>query len=173
MTSQQKDAQPVSRPDAGQGVPRRPRPTSREDQLETYQSIVDSIYNGVMVTDANGYVTHFNKPYGKFLGVEPKDQIGRHCTEVVENTRLADEAGRALGEIENVSEELSTLIGAMATTASSQSEQATTVSESMVKIREVSTQTSETATEAADSVGRLSVLAQQLKASVSGFRLPA
>jgi twitching motility protein PilJ len=93
--------------------------------------------------------------------------------EVVENTRLADEAGRALGEIENVSEELSTLIGAMATTASSQSEQATTVSESMVKIREVSTQTSETAGEAAESVGRLSVLAQQLKASVSGFRLPA
>jgi twitching motility protein PilJ len=93
--------------------------------------------------------------------------------EVVENTRLADEAGRALGEIENVSEELSTLIGAMATTASSQSEQATTVSESMVKIREVSTQTSVTAGEAAESVGRLSVLAQQLKASVSGFRLPA
>ena len=93
--------------------------------------------------------------------------------EVVENTRLADEAGRALGEIENVSEELSTLIGAMANTASTQSEQATSVSESMVKIREVSSQTSETAGEAADSVGRLSVLAQQLKASVSGFRLPA
>lgn len=93
--------------------------------------------------------------------------------EVVENTRLADEAGRALGEIENVSEELSTLIGAMANTANQQSEQATTVSETMVKIREVSTQTSETAAEAADSVGRLATLAQQLKASVSGFRLPA
>jgi len=93
--------------------------------------------------------------------------------EVVENTRLADEAGRALGEIENVSEELSTLIGAMANTARQQSEQATTVSEAMVHIREVTTETSVTTAEAAESVGRLSVLAQQLKSSVSGFRLPA
>ncbi|MBN1106558.1 MAG: AAA family ATPase, partial [Deltaproteobacteria bacterium] len=41
-----------------------------------------------MVTDADGYVTHFNKPYGQFLGVTPDAQIGRHCTEVIENTRM-------------------------------------------------------------------------------------
>ena len=41
-----------------------------------------------MITDADGYVIHFNSPYGRFLGVDPKDQIGRHCTEVVENTRM-------------------------------------------------------------------------------------
>ena len=86
---------------------------------------------------------------------------------------LVDRLDVQRGEIENVSEELSTLIGAMANTANSQSEQATAVSETMVRIREVSSETSETAGEAADSVGRLSVLAQQLKASVSGFRLPA
>ncbi|MBW2410762.1 MAG: sigma 54-interacting transcriptional regulator [Deltaproteobacteria bacterium] len=57
-------------------------------QLEMYELIFDSIYNGVMVTDADGYITHFNKPYGLFLGIDPVKQIGRHCTEVVENTRM-------------------------------------------------------------------------------------
>jgi len=92
--------------------------------------------------------------------------------EVVENTRLADEAGRALGEIETVSEELSTLITAMANTARAQSEEATDVSGTMVHIRELTTQASATTTETAESVGRLSVLAGQLKSSVAGFRLP-
>jgi len=58
------------------------------NQLEMYQLIFDSIYNGAMVTDADGIITHFNQPYGKFLAVDPEDQIGRHCTKVVENTRM-------------------------------------------------------------------------------------
>jgi PAS domain S-box-containing protein len=57
-------------------------------QLEMYQLIFDNIYNGVMVTDAEGVVTHFNRPYGHFLGLDPAMQIGKHCTEVVENTRM-------------------------------------------------------------------------------------
>jgi transcriptional regulator with PAS, ATPase and Fis domain len=57
-------------------------------RLEIMELIFDSIYNGSLVTDAEGYVTHFNKPYGQFLGVNPEAQIGRHCTEVVENTRM-------------------------------------------------------------------------------------
>lgn len=35
-------------------------------QLEMYQLVFDSIYNGAIVTDPDGYVTHFNKPYGRF-----------------------------------------------------------------------------------------------------------
>ncbi len=57
-------------------------------KLELLSLILDNIYNGVMITDAEGYVTHFNTPYGRFLGVDPKAQIGKHCTEVVENTRM-------------------------------------------------------------------------------------
>jgi transcriptional regulator with PAS, ATPase and Fis domain len=66
-------------------------------KLEIMELIFDSIYNGSLVTDVNGYVTHFNKPYGQFLGVDPKDQIGRHCTEVVENSRMhiVAQTGRA------------------------------------------------------------------------------
>ena len=57
-------------------------------KLEMLELIFDNIYNGVMVTDPNGYVTHFNTPYGQYLGVDPKKQIGKHCTKVIENTRM-------------------------------------------------------------------------------------
>jgi len=57
-------------------------------QLEMYRLIFESIYNGAVVTDPEGIITHFNKPYGQFLGVDPEAQIGRHCTEAVENSRM-------------------------------------------------------------------------------------
>ncbi len=67
------------------------RPTDQPEarrQLEMFELILDNIYNGIMVTDAKGYVTHFNKPYGQFLGLDPEKQIGKHCTDVIENTRM-------------------------------------------------------------------------------------
>lgn len=57
-------------------------------RLEMHELIFDSIYNGTMVTDAKGYITHFNKPYGQFLGLDPEDQIGKHCTKSIENSRM-------------------------------------------------------------------------------------
>ena len=57
-------------------------------QLELYKLIFDSIHNGVMVTDQWGTITHFNKPYSRFLGLVPEEQIGRHCTDVLDNTRM-------------------------------------------------------------------------------------
>ncbi len=57
-------------------------------RLELYEMIFESINHGVMITDAEGYITFFNKPYGKFLGLRPEEQIGKHVTEVIENTRM-------------------------------------------------------------------------------------
>lgn len=97
-----------------------------------------------------------------------------HATQgVVDGTRLADSAGQALGEIESVNEELSTLIAGMADTAERQSEEATTVSTRMTSIREVTNKTSQGAQSTAQSIGRLSELARELQDSVSGFKLPA
>ena len=59
-----------------------------QEKIEMYQRIIDSIHNGIMVTDAEGYITHFNKPYGQFLGLDPENQIGKHCTESIENSRM-------------------------------------------------------------------------------------
>ena len=58
------------------------------EQLEMYKQIFESIYNGSMVTDANGIITHFNRPYGHFLGLNPAEQIGQHCTKAIENSRM-------------------------------------------------------------------------------------
>jgi PAS domain S-box-containing protein len=59
-----------------------------KQQLQALQLIFEHIYNGACVTDAEGIITHFNEPYGRFLGVDAKKQIGRHITDVVENTRM-------------------------------------------------------------------------------------
>ncbi|MDD5476286.1 MAG: sigma 54-interacting transcriptional regulator [Syntrophales bacterium] len=59
-----------------------------QEQLKMYTLIFESIHYGSLVTDADGYITHFNQAYGRFLGVDPAEQIGKHCTEVVENSRM-------------------------------------------------------------------------------------
>ena len=69
------------------------------EQLEMYRLVFDSIYNGAIVTDINGNITHFNKPYGAFLGVDPAAQIGKHCTESVENSRMHIVAKTGIPEI--------------------------------------------------------------------------
>lgn len=70
-----------------------------QQKLEMYELIFDSIHNGAMVTDATGRVTHFNQPYGRFLGLDPGEQIGRHCTEVLDNTRMHIVAQTGVAEI--------------------------------------------------------------------------
>jgi transcriptional regulator with PAS, ATPase and Fis domain len=74
-------------------------PQELEGQLEIYKLIYNSIHNGCMVTDAEGYVTHFNKPYGDFLGLDPAAQIGKHCTDVIENSRMHIVAKTGVPEI--------------------------------------------------------------------------
>jgi len=83
-------------------MPEKNAPIGRKDlqrQLDMYRLVFDCIYNGAIVTDADGYITHFNKPYGEFLGVNPAEQIGRHCTEAVENSRMHLVAKTGIPEI--------------------------------------------------------------------------
>jgi transcriptional regulator with PAS, ATPase and Fis domain len=66
-------------------------------RLELAELVLNHIYNGALVTDEKGKVILFNEPYGRFLKVDPAKQIGRHVTEVVENTRMhiVAQTGRA------------------------------------------------------------------------------
>ncbi len=72
------------------------------EQLELFQLIFDNIPSGAMVTDAAGIVTHLNVPYARFLGIEVNKSIGRHCTEVVENTRMHVVGGTGVPEINQI-----------------------------------------------------------------------
>lgn len=53
-----------------------------------YETILDHIQNGIMITDQKGKIIFFSKAYGEFLGVNPKEAIGKNCWEVVENSRM-------------------------------------------------------------------------------------
>jgi len=57
-------------------------------KLQALERIFEHIHGGAAVISQDGIITHFNEPYGRFLGVDPKAQIGKHITEVVENTRM-------------------------------------------------------------------------------------
>lgn len=69
---------------------------------DIYQRIFDCIQNGIMVTDGQGIVTHLNKPYARFLNLDPGEQIGRHCSSVVENTRMHIVARTGKAEINHI-----------------------------------------------------------------------
>lgn len=74
------------------------------ERLTLFELIFENMSNGCVVTDKDGYITHFNKPYGKFLGLDPEKQIGKHCTEVIDNTRMHIVAQKGRPEINEVQE---------------------------------------------------------------------
>jgi transcriptional regulator with PAS, ATPase and Fis domain len=55
---------------------------------ETMKTVLDAAYEGVVVVDGNGMVREINRAYCQFLGIRREDAIGKHVTEVIENTRL-------------------------------------------------------------------------------------
>ncbi|WP_252312407.1 PAS domain S-box protein [Sinobaca sp. H24] len=59
-----------------------------EERAELLEMIYEYLYDGIITVDKEGYVTMLSKEYGEFLGVNPEEMIGRHCTEVIENTRM-------------------------------------------------------------------------------------
>ena len=73
-----------------------------QERLDMWELIFDSIHNGAVVTDTDGYVTHFNKPYGQFLAVVPEEQIGKHCLEAIENSRMHVVAQTGRAEINHI-----------------------------------------------------------------------
>ncbi len=92
---------------------------------------------------------------------------------VVAGAQLAQNAGEALEEIENVSTHLADLIRNISESASQQASAATNISETMNVIQEITTQTSAGTNETAASIGNLAELANELRRSVAGFKLPA
>jgi twitching motility protein PilJ len=92
--------------------------------------------------------------------------------EVVRGARLAQDAGVALEEIENVSTSLSDLIQNISNAARQQAASAGHVSNTMNVIQEITSQTSSGTTATAGSIGRLAELAGDMQNSVAGFNLP-
>ena len=93
-------------------------------------------------------------------------------SEVVRGARLATDAGEALEQIERVSQELAELIQNISNAARQQASSAGHISNTMNVIQEITSQTSTGTTTTARSIGNLALMAQELKNSVAGFKLP-
>jgi twitching motility protein PilJ len=93
-------------------------------------------------------------------------------TEVVRGARLAQDAGVALEEIETVSKNLAELIQNISNAARQQASSAGHISNTMNVIQEITSQTSAGTTATAKSIGNLAEMANMLRESVAGFKLP-
>lgn len=104
---------------------------------------------------------------------EAVSSMEQTTTEVVAGARLAEDAGTALGEIENVSTNLADLIQGISTAAQQQSAAASNITSAMNTIQSITAQTSQGANQTAESIGTLAQLAADLRRSVADFKLPA
>jgi twitching motility protein PilJ len=96
----------------------------------------------------------------------------RSTTDVVGGALLAENAGAALEEIEQVSNQIASLVQNISASSRQQASAAGNISRNMHVLREISSQTAENSAATSNSVGKLAELSAQLRKSVAGFRLP-
>lgn len=93
--------------------------------------------------------------------------------DVVEGAQLAEQAGHALGEIESVSTQLADLIQSISLASKQQARGSDSLSKAMGEIAEVTQQVATGTKQAAVSINGLANLADNLRSSVSTFKVPA
>ncbi len=97
----------------------------------------------------------------------------RSTTDVVGGALLAENAGAALDEIEQVSNQIASLVQNISSSARQQAGSAADVTRRTTRLREIGDQTGQATSATAASISKLSELATQLRKTVEGFALPA
>ncbi len=96
----------------------------------------------------------------------------RTTTDVVGGALLAENAGAALGEIEDVSNQIAQLVQNISGSARQQAATSQHISRTMQVLREISQQSADNTRATSNAIGRLAEMSTLLRKSVSGFRLP-
>jgi twitching motility protein PilJ len=96
----------------------------------------------------------------------------RSTTDVVGGALLAENAGAALDEIEQVSNQIASLVQNISSSARQQAGAAADVTKRTTRLREIGSQTGKATSATAASISKLSELATQLRKTVEGFTLP-
>ncbi len=96
----------------------------------------------------------------------------RSTTDVVGGALLAENAGAALDEIEQVSNQIASLVQNISSSARQQAGAAADVTKRTTRLREIGSQTGKATAATAASISKLSELATQLRKTVEGFTLP-
>lgn len=58
------------------------------DFQSVLETMVDSAVEGIVIVDSEGIIVYLNKAYEELLGITREQAIGRHVTEVIDNTRM-------------------------------------------------------------------------------------
>jgi twitching motility protein PilJ len=96
----------------------------------------------------------------------------RSTTDVVGGALLAENAGAALDEIEQVSNQIATLVQNISSSARQQAGSAADVTRRTARISEISEQSAKATIATSVAISKLSVFASQLRKTVAGFTLP-
>jgi twitching motility protein PilJ len=96
----------------------------------------------------------------------------RSTTDVVGGALLAENAGAALDEIEQVSHQIASLVQNISGSSKEQTTVAGAITKNMHVLREISSKTTESTAAATTAISKLSELASQLRRTVAGFTLP-
>src|SRR5580698_1919665 len=96
----------------------------------------------------------------------------RSTTDVVGGALLAENAGAALQEIEQVSNQIASLVQNISASARSQSSAAQNLTRNMQVLREISAQSADSTSATSHAIVKLADLSAALRKSITGFRLP-
>jgi twitching motility protein PilJ len=110
----------------------------------------------------------------KTIQADTQDAVAameKSTTGVVEGAKLSDAAGQALSEIDFVTKNLAQLIEQISKATQTQASATNKVAQNMQDILEITRQTTRGTQQAAGSIRDLAAVAQELKSSVSGFKL--
>jgi twitching motility protein PilJ len=96
----------------------------------------------------------------------------RSTTDVVGGALLAENAGAALEEIEQVSNQIASLVQNISASARGQSSAAQNIARNMQVLREISAQSADSTSATSQAIVKLADLSAALRKSITGFRLP-
>ena len=96
----------------------------------------------------------------------------RSTTDVVGGALLAENAGAALEEIEQVSNQIASLVQNISASARAQTSAAQAIARNMQVLKEISAQTADSTSATSGAIAKLADLSSGLRKSASGFRLP-
>lgn len=68
------------------------------DTAETLQLVLNSAYEGVVVVNQEGYIQEINESYCELINLDKQSVLNKHCTKVIDNTRLHIVAKNGIAE---------------------------------------------------------------------------
>jgi PAS domain S-box-containing protein len=68
----------------------------------TLESALESFFENIVIVDKKGYIQMMNRTYADFLGVDHQEVVGKHVTEVIDNTRMHIVAATGKAEIAEI-----------------------------------------------------------------------